>query len=300
MTRLPHLKSPFVLAPMVGVTDVAFRILCKRQGAGLVFTEMTMAESILRRQKPIPVVEEERPIALQLGGKDPEKMLKAAQTYEHIVDILDVNCGCPASKAVRIGTGASLLSKPELLARIVKHLSSNLSIPVSVKIRLGEKNSNALAKCIEESGASLLTVHGRTATQGYSGKARWDIIAKVKEQAGIPVIGNGDIFSAQDALSFKKESGVDYVMIGRAAAKNPRIFAECNALLKNKYLETRAEDKFSLCNDYLELAARHVIHFSVIKDHIVHFTKGLKGSAALRAQLMQAKTLAQLKGLLPA
>ena len=197
------LKNNLILAPMVGINDTAFRILCKNYGAGLVYTEMINANAIFNKNKAtlkkLDFIEEERPITVQLFGANIEMLKHAAKTAEKSADIIDINFGCPDTKVLHQGSGAALLKRPQRIFDIVKTIVDSVSIPVTAKIRLSKDNIK-IAKLIEEAGASAIAVHARTVSQKYSGKADWNAIKEIKENIKIPVIANGDIFSGKDAI----------------------------------------------------------------------------------------------------
>ena len=228
------LENNLILAPMAGVTDLPFRLLCKEQGAGLICTEMVSAKAIYFKNKNteslMEIDERERPVSLQLFGSEPDLMAEIARQIEpRNFDILDINMGCPVPKVVNNGEGSALMKNPKLVHEIVSKVSRAIQKPVTVKIRKGftEDSVNAveIAKILEDAGAAAVAVHGRTREQYYSGQADWEIIRKVKEAVSIPVIGNGDVDSPQKAEALVKETGCDGIMIGRAVQGNPWLFS---------------------------------------------------------------------------
>ena len=232
-----QIDNPFVLAPMAGVTDLPFRTLCKEQGAGLICMEMISAKAISFHNKNTIALMEidpcEHPVSMQLFGSEPDLMAEVAKSIEdRDFDILDINMGCPVPKVVNNGEGSALLKNPNLIEEIVRKVSSAISKPLTVKVRIGFENEPVdiveIAKRIEDAGAAALAVHGRTRQQYYSGTADWDTIRRIKEAVSIPVIGNGDVDSPKKAEALVRETGCDGIMIGRAVRGNPWIFREMN------------------------------------------------------------------------
>lgn len=300
-----------ILAPMAGVTDLPFRLLCKEQGANLVYTEMISAKGIYygnkNTEKLWEIAEEERPAALQLFGSDPSLMAEMAQKIEERnFDILDINMGCPVPKVVNNGEGSALMKNMELAGKIVKEVSSHIQKPVTVKFRKGftEDSVNAVefAKCMEENGAAAVAVHGRTREQYYSGKADWEIIAKVKEAVSIPVIASGDIFSAEDAIRCEKETGCDGLMLGRGVRGNPWLFHQIKV-----YQETGVKEKKPDFEAVLDMILRHgkmqlafkgeLMGMREMRKHVAWYTAGYQNSAAIRRQVNAVETYARLEEL---
>jgi tRNA-dihydrouridine synthase B len=302
--NLPKLPSDIILAPMAGVTDVAFRLLCKKYGAALTVTEMISANALARNNqatiKMIDVVSAEKPRVIQLFSQNTESLVKAAKYCEDKCEILDLNFGCPAAKIIRQGSGSALLERPNKLKEIVEAVVNAVKIPVTVKIRLGIRKSNInvikIAKLCEEAGASLIAVHARTQKQGYTGKADWSWIKKVKESVNIPVAGNGDVKTVEDYLRMKKETGCDYVMIGRGTMGNPYLFKQIVDYQKTgNYSQRDKKQQIKDFYEYLELAIEHKIKFINIKFHAQAFTKGIKGAKNIRNELSRAKSVDEIK-----
>lgn len=292
-------KSKFFLAPMAEVNDPAFRILCSKYGAGLTWTEMISSSALARndKNKLFNVQTVEKPIAVQLMGHNLEDISKAVKIISKKADIVDFNMGCPMNKIVNAGCGAALLKDPEKVKQIVETLVSSTKKPVSVKIRSGwDSNSiNVLqiAKIIEDKGASMITVHPKTRVQLKSGEPDWSLIKKVKQNLSIPVIGNGGINKPEDVERMFDKTNCDYVMIGRAASKNPYIFTQVNEYLKNGKYEKENSEKMFL--DYLKLAKKYKSNLNYIKLHAIYFTRGLRNSNTLRTELSRVKNLEEIE-----
>ncbi|MCI8502906.1 MAG: tRNA dihydrouridine synthase DusB [Dorea sp.] len=306
------LENPYILAPMAGVTDLPFRLLCKEQGAGLLCMEMISAKALQYKNKNtkalLSIHPKEYPVSLQLFGSDADIISRMAQEIEELpFQILDINMGCPVPKVVKNGEGSALMNRPELVYEIVSKTVKAIKKPVTVKIRKGfdETSVNApeIAKIIEQAGAAAIAVHGRTREQYYSGKADWDIIRQVKEAVSIPVIGNGDVFSGVSALRMRRETGCDGVMIARGAQGNPWIFSE---LLE--YERTGRMPKRPTPEEIRDMMLRHArmqIEFKgdylgirEMRKHVAWYTKGLKGSARLRDEINKTESYEELSKLL--
>lgn len=306
------LDNPYILAPMAGVTDLPFRLLCREQGVGLLCMEMVSAKAIQYHNKNtealLEIHPDEPPVSLQLFGSDPEVISEIAKQIEHLpFSILDINMGCPVPKIVKNGEGSALMKNPKLVHEIVRKTAKAIQKPVTVKIRKGFDdtcmNAVEIAKIIEDAGGAAVAVHGRTREQYYSGKADWDIIRQVKEAVSIPVIGNGDVVSGESAIAIQRETGCDGVMIGRGAQGNPWIFSE---LLE--YEKTGQMPKRPSVEEIKEMMLRHAklqmkykgeyLGIREMRKHVAWYTTGLKNSAKLRGEINAVESYEELVNLL--
>lgn len=306
-----ELENNLVLAPMAGVCDLPFRLLCKEQGAGLLCMEMVSAKGIYYNNKNtellLAIQEQERPVSLQLFGADAGIMSEMAKKIEERpFDILDINMGCPVPKVVNNGEGSALMKQPKLVFEIVSKVAGAIQKPVTVKIRKGfdQEHVNAveIARIAEEAGAAAVAVHGRTREQYYSGQADWDIIRKVKEAVSIPVIGNGDLLTGQDVLAMKEQTGCDGFMIGRGAQGNPWIFRQML-----HFMETGEELPRPDAAEVARMLLRHArsqialkgeeMGIREMRKHAAWYTGGYRNSAKLRGKINEVETYGQLEEL---
>lgn len=306
-----ELNNNLILAPMAGVTDLPFRLLCKEQGADLVCMEMVSAKGILYKNKNtellLQVEEKERPASLQLFGSDPKIVSEMAkQIEERNFDILDINMGCPVPKVVNNGEGSALMKTPLLAGQIIEATVKAIKKPVTVKIRKGfddnHVNAVEMAHIAQESGAAAVAVHGRTREQYYSGKADWDIIRQVKEAVSIPVIGNGDVVDAESAAALVKQTGCDGIMIGRAAQGNPWIFSQIK-----HWQETGEYPSRPPIEEVVKMVLRHArmqVDFKgeytgirEMRKHAAWYMSGYKNSARLRGRIHEVESIEELEAL---
>lgn len=289
------LKNNILLAPMAGITDLPFRLICEKFEPGLVCTEMISSKAIFyndeKTKKLMNCNGEKRPIAIQIFGSDTEALSYSAKYVSQIADIIDINMGCPAPKVTKNGDGSSLLQDLNKATQVIEAVVQNSSVPVTLKIRLGWDKNNIVAtqvaKIAEELGISAITVHGRTRTEYYSGKANLEEIMKVKQAVHIPVIGNGDIMDEESAKEMFEKTGVDGIMIGRGAIGNPWIFERIKYYLKSeeKMPEIALKEKFNLIKEHFLLELNEKGEYTGIREfrkHIAYYTKGLPNSSEFR------------------
>jgi len=309
---LPKFSSKAFLAPMAGVSDPALRLQCKQMGAGLVVTEFTNIHSIIAKEKQlkenmqtiqefIEYSEQERPLSVQLFGSDLFALEKAAKIVEPYFDIIDYNMGCPAPHVTKQMAGGALLQEVNLTQQIFQTLINAVKKPVTLKIRSGVTDASKflfreIAEIAEDEGIQMITLHPRTVNQGYSGNADWTMIKELKEISNIPIVGNGDIVTPEDAKIMIDKTNCDYVMIGRGAMGNPFLFEQINDYLKtNTYKEYSFHDRLDSFFNYLHLTNQYKIKFTNIKSQAMRFTKGMKGGSKLRSKITFSKNIEELE-----
>jgi tRNA-dihydrouridine synthase B len=314
-----NLASPYAIAPMAGMTDTAFRRLVKRHGGcGLVVTEMVSAEGLIRgidrTLEYAEYTEEERPISIQIFGGDPDKMAAAAQIVEGMgADIVDVNMGCPVPKIAKHNAGCSLMREPGHAAAVIAAMTKAVKIPVTVKMRAGwdddDRNAPALAKMVEDAGASAIAVHGRTAAQSYSGSADWDLVARIADDLTIPVFGSGDCIEPEQVVD-RIQSGVEGVLVGRGVLRNPWILAQAMDLAAGRPARVvTLEDRGNFLLDYIDLLmtervdeARELTHDRWVVNKVralgSWYTKGLENGSHLRTSINSTSSLGALRQLI--
>ena len=305
---LPNFSSRAFLAPMAGVSDPALRLQCKQMGAGLVVTEFTNIHSIIAKEKQlkenmqtirefIEFSEDERPLSVQLFGSDLFALEKAAKIVEPYFDMIDYNMGCPAPHITQQMAGGALLQEVNLTQQIFQTLVHAVKKPVTLKIRSGVTDASKflfreIAEIAEDEGIQMITLHPRTVSQGYSGIADWKMIKELKEISNIPIVGNGDITTPEDAKTMIDKTECDFVMIGRGAMGNPFLFEQINDYLKtNSYQQYSLRDRLDSFFDYLKLTNQYKIKFSNIKNQAMRFTKGMKGGSKLRFKITFSKNI---------
>ena len=309
---LPTFSSRSFLAPMAGVSDPALRLQCKQMGAGLVVTEFTNIHSIIAKEKQlkenaktiqefIEFSEQEHPLSVQLFGSDLIALEKAAKIVEPFFDIIDYNMGCPAPHITQQMAGGALLQEVNLTQQIFSTLVNAVRKPVTLKIRSGVTDASKflfkeIAGIAEDEGIQMITFHPRTVSQGYSGNADWNLIKELKEISNLPVVGNGDITTPEDAKKMIDQTGCDYVMVGRGAMGNPFLFEQINDYLKtNSYKEYSFTDRLDSFFEYLHLTSKFKIKFANIKGQAMRFTKGMKGGSKIRSKITFSRNIDDLE-----
>ena len=303
-----EISNNIFLAPMAGVTDMPFRRLCKELGAGMIYTEMASSKAVhygSEKTKGIyEVFEDERPIGIQIFGSDPDVMAETASELSEYADIIDINMGCPANKIVKNGEGSALMKNLKLAEEIITKVVRASRVPVTVKMRKGwddtHVNAVELAQIAESSGAKLITVHGRTREDMYSGEADLDIIKKVKDSVRIPVIGNGDITSGEKAKKMFEVTGCDGIMIGRGAQGNPWIFKSILEYLENGKLlpEPGINDKINMALKHLKLSKEYKGEYVAVREmrkHIAWYLKGVPGNSQLKETINREDNIEEVE-----
>ena len=307
-----EIPGKLILAPMAGVTDLAFRQICREHGAAMTVSEMVSTKALHFGDKKTPALlkmgEGEHPCAAQIFGSDPETMAEGAKTAAEIsgCDIIDINMGCPAPKIAGNGDGSALMKNPELAGRIVEAVKRAVDLPVTVKFRKGwdanSVNCVEFAKICEAAGADMLTVHGRTRAQQYEGKADWDVIAAVKAAVKVPVVANGDVFEPEDVPRILAHTGADFVMIGRGSLGDPWVFERANALLETGIVPPRPAfaDRIDTAVRQIELAAADKserVALLEARKHVNWYMKGARGAKPYKARISALTTLTELYAL---
>ena len=309
---LPKFSSKAFLAPMAGVSDPALRLQCKQMGAGLVVTEFTNIHSIIAKEKQLKenkktiqefleYSENERPLSVQLFGSDLNALEKAAKIVEPFFDIIDYNMGCPAPHITQQMAGGVLLQESNLTKQIFTTLVNAVKKPVTLKIRLGITEASRylfkdIAQIAEDEGIEMITLHPRTVSQGYSGDADWKMIKELKEISKIPIVGNGDITTPEDAKTMIDETNCDYVMVGRGAMGNPFIFEQINDYLNTgTYKDYSFKAKLDSFFEYLQITKNYKIKFANIKGQAMRFTKGISGGTKIRSKITFTKNVEELE-----
>lgn len=304
-----ELENTIFLAPMAGITDKPFRTICRRFGAGLVYSEMISAKGLYYKDKKTAELMDmsgEVPCAIQIFGSDPEIMAEIIpKVMEYEPDIIDINMGCPAPKIVNNGDGSALMKTPELMGRIMRAVSDVSPVPVTAKIRKGWEEDNSLecARILEENGAAAVAVHGRTRREFYSGRADWEVVKTIKKELSIPVIGNGDIFCAQDAERMFEYTGCDAVMVARGAQGNPWLFAQIHELLEDGEVITAPspEDKLRTALEHVEMLIADKGESRGIKEarkHLAWYIKGMRGASHLKTEIFRISDFATMRSAL--
>ena len=308
---LPRFEGRAFLAPMAGVSDPALRLMARRRGAALVVTEFTSIHSIVARHRALSrsgqtirefleYSDEERPLSVQLFGSDVEALARAARIVEPYFDIIDYNMGCPAPHITKQMAGAALLQNERLTRRIFRTLTESVELPVTLKMRAGVSQEDRhlfldIAQTAQEENIRMITLHPRTASQGYSGTSDWSLIRLLKRNARVPVVGNGDIFTPEDAGRMIQETGCDYVMVGRGAMGNPFLFGQINDYLQTgSYRRYGVRDRVEAFFEYLDASSKYNIKFPSVKSQAMRFTRGVEGAARLREMITAARDRAEL------
>jgi tRNA-dihydrouridine synthase B len=307
-----NIKQAILLAPMEDVTDISFRLVCRELGADVVYTEFVNSEGLVRKtertHKKLEIVEEERPVGIQIYGAGIEAMAEAARIAEEKnPDLIDINAGCWVKNVVGHGAGSALLKDPPYMQKMVKEVVDSVSLPVTVKTRLGWDHKSIeiidVAKRVEDAGAKALTVHCRTRAMGHKGNAEWDWIPKIREAVDIPVVLNGNVLSAEDVKLAFDETGADGVMIARGAIGNPWIFSEAKELLEHGFIKTKIniERKIKICLRHLQLAVKVKGERRAVIEHRKFYSgylKGLYNASQVRQALMQVTDYASVEDIL--
>ncbi|MXY61145.1 MAG: tRNA-dihydrouridine synthase family protein [Cenarchaeum sp. SB0665_bin_23] len=308
---LPNFDGRAFLAPMAGVSDPALRLLCRRWGASLVVTEFTNIHSIVAQdsilcstgqsiRQFLEYSDLERPLSVQLFGSNIDVLAKAVRIVEPYFDIIDYNMGCPAPHITRQMAGAALLQHESVTREIFRTLAESTDKPITLKMRAGVTDTDRhlfldIAGTAQDEGICMITLHPRTASQGYSGKSDWSLIRLLKDNVRIPVVGNGDITSPQDAVDMIRETGCDYIMIGRGAMGNPFLFRQINEYLKSgSYSTFTIHDRIQAFFEYLNMSTHYKIKLSSIKSQAMRFVKGVDGATRLRDMITAASSLGDL------
>ena len=309
--RLPAFSGRAFLAPMAGVSDPALRLLSRKCGAALVVTEFTSIHSIVAQyarlshsggsiRSFLEYSDDERPISVQLFGSDTDILARAAKIVEPYFDIIDYNMGCPAPHITRQMAGSALLQEESLTRRIFRTLVESVDKPVTLKMRAGVTDEDRhlfldIAAIAQEEGIQMITLHPRTASQGYSGSSDWSLIKMLKQNSRVPIVGNGDILAPEDAGRMIRETGCDYVMVGRGAMGNPFIFRQINEYLQSgSYRPYTVGDRMHAFFEYLDISIRYNIKFASLKSQAMRFTRGVEGAPRLRERITSARNAAEL------